>query len=429
MKRVSIDDLLVDDRERGIFRVNRRAFLDEDVLRLEQSRIFDRVWLYVGHESEIPTPGDFIRREVGGRPVIFVRDDRGTPRVHFNVCSHRGNVVCREAAGNARLFRCAYHSWTYNTQGELIGVPGKEGYSTAFDTSELKLAAPARVDGYRGLYFMSVSPEAGDLADFLAPAREYIDLILDYTDAGLQIAKGTQAYSSRTNWKLLVENSMDNYHFLATHHRYLKQFLPDMGLDGKGWSLSGHIGKGLGGGHALIEGPIGPLPLSAQATEHLAQNRRRLEARHGIERTRRILDYGRNLFIFPNLFLISNWRTIRTFFPRSPGYVEISSWALLPKDDTPELREMRVNNYISFLGPAGFGTPDDVDMLEGCQRGFTAAPDTWSDVSRGMLTEAEGTSEEQMRAFWRRWREVLAADVERSERADILNRAPAACGG
>jgi len=76
----------------------------------------------------------------------------------------------------------------------------------------------------------------------------------------------------------------------------------------------------------------------------------------------------------------------------------------LPTDDGPDLRQIRIDNYISFLGPGGFGTPDDVEALENCQRGFIAAEQAWSDISRGMHREQAFTGDElQMRAFWRKW--------------------------
>jgi hypothetical protein len=97
-----------------------------------------------------------------------------------------------------------------------------------------------------------------------------------------------------------------------------------------------------------------------------------LVERVGPERAHRIADYSRNLFIFPNQLLISSRHTIRTFYPLAPDYMDIDAWANLPRGESPELRQRRFENFISFLGPAGFGTPDDVYVLEGCQRGFAA---------------------------------------------------------
>src|SRR5712664_867271 len=93
--------LIVDDRERGLFRVHRSAFTSEEILELEREKIFAKAWLYVGHESELPKPNDFVTRSVGGRPVIFNRDRDGRVRVLLNTCRHRGAEVCRQTRGNS----------------------------------------------------------------------------------------------------------------------------------------------------------------------------------------------------------------------------------------------------------------------------------------------------------------------------------------
>src|SRR5204862_7777707 len=87
---------VADEPEAGRFRVYRRAFMDPDVLERERARIFDRSWLYLGHESEVERAGEFRAREVGGRPLIFVRGHDGVVRALFNACTHRGAQVCRE---------------------------------------------------------------------------------------------------------------------------------------------------------------------------------------------------------------------------------------------------------------------------------------------------------------------------------------------
>ena len=60
-------DWVVEDEPAGTFRVNRTALTDEAIFQNEMRSIFNRCWLYVGHESEIPKPGDFRARDVGNR--------------------------------------------------------------------------------------------------------------------------------------------------------------------------------------------------------------------------------------------------------------------------------------------------------------------------------------------------------------------------
>jgi p-cumate 2,3-dioxygenase subunit alpha len=84
-------DWVVEDIPAGTFRVHRAALVDEAVFRDEQRAIFERCWLYVGHASEIPTPGDFRARDVGHRPLVFWHGHDGVRRVFYNSCRHRGH--------------------------------------------------------------------------------------------------------------------------------------------------------------------------------------------------------------------------------------------------------------------------------------------------------------------------------------------------
>jgi len=421
---------IIDDRERGIFRVNRRAFIDPECLEEERRRIFDRCWIYVGHESEVPHPGDYRSREVAGRPVILVRGDDGAVRVLLNTCTHRGAFVCRQRTGNAKTFQCPYHAWTFNNCGQLVGVPGEESYSDAFSRDELALASPAQVSSYRGFVFACFDRNTESLPDYLAGAREYLDLVADQSEIGMKVVPGEQSYSARANWKLLVENSYDGYHGLPTHQRYFS-FLGDIGIDVRSRNLSRpphQIPLDLGNGHAVVEyqsawgRPIAHWvpPFGEHRKAHFEETRRRFEERFGKERAWRICETSRNLGIFPNLVINDIMAiTIRTFFPVSPDYMQVNAWALAPVDESAEDSALRLDNFLTFLGPGGFATPDDVEMLESCQRGFRNREVEWSDISRGMKREHPAITDElQMRAFWRRWNQLMTEpQVRRARRA------------
>jgi p-cumate 2,3-dioxygenase subunit alpha len=411
-----LDNLVIDNTDAGLFRVNRRVFTDPDILALERRRVFEQCWIYAGHESEIPQPGDFRSRTVAGRPVILVRGSDGQVRVILNTCSHRGALVCLQTAGNTKSFQCPYHAWTYSNQGELIGVPGEEAYSPAFDRRELALAQAPRVESYRGFVFISFNAAIEGLVDYLAGAKEYLDLVCDQSEAGMEIVGGTQLYSMRANWKLLVENSIDGYHAPTTHQRYF-EFLVEMGVDSRAIRRTG-TGRSLGNGHALIESAPAPggRPIASWAP-HFGEEKkaeiealqRKFEERFGVERAFKITQTNRNLLIFPNLIINDIMAiTVRTFFPITHDYMEITAWALAPVDEPLDHRALRLDNFLTFLGPGGFATPDDVEMLESCQRGFANREVGWSDMSRGMKRERPLQNDElQMRAFWRRWHELM----------------------
>jgi p-cumate 2,3-dioxygenase alpha subunit len=421
MEPAALDRLIVDNRTDGLFRVNRRAFTDPDILALEHRRVFEQAWIYAGHTSEIPRLGDFRCRRVAGRPIIMVRGSDDTVRVLLNTCTHRGAMVCREPAGNARTFQCFYHAWTFDNRGELIGVPGDEAYSEAFDRTQLGLASPPRVEEYRGFIFISFNPHGESLVEYLAGAREYLDLVCDQSEAGMEIVAGTQSYSMKANWKLLVENSMDGYHARTTHQRYF-EFLVSTGVDpSRVTRRRGGRGRSLGNGHAVIQSePPWGRPIARWTPAFGEAKRTELEAlrqhfveRFGDEWAYRITQTSRNLLIFPNLIINDIMAiTIRTFFPVTPDYMEVNAWALAPKDESAEDRALRLDNFLTFLGPGGFATPDDVEALESCQQGFANREVEWSDLSRGMKRSQPLIDDElQMRAFWRRWHALMLRDV------------------
>lgn len=415
--------LVVDDPDQHSFRVHRSSMVSPEVHQAEIDRIFNHSWLYVGHESEVRNPGDYVRRPLAGRPVFMVHGQKsGNINVFHNTCTHRGAVVCRQSSGNAKVFSCFYHAWTFDTEGALRGIPNKEAYGEALDFTKLGLQSVARVATYRGFVFASFDPEIVDLDVYLGAAKEYLDLVVDSADGELEIITGTNEYSFDANWKLLVENSIDGYHAESTHDTYFKYLLA-MGTDLKG----GVAGKAtnLGNGHAVIEysAPWGrpvakwePI-FGDEAKDEIDRLREKLVERHGEERAHRIADTNRNLLIYPNLVVNDIMAvTVRTLFPSGPGRVDVTAWQGAPQNELPELRQRRLDSFLTFLGPGGFATPDDIEALESCQQGYASGGVEWNDISRGMSRGPLANDEEQMRAFWRRWQEQMGDAAQRSIR-------------
>jgi p-cumate 2,3-dioxygenase subunit alpha len=406
--------LVDEDPTHHRFRVHRSTMTSPEIFRDELERIFKHCWLYVGHESEVSNPGDYVRRPIAGRPVFMVRGVKsGTVHVFHNTCTHRGAVVCRQKSGNAKVFQCFYHAWTFDSEGTLKGVPDREAYGEKLDFDALALKSVARVQSYRGFVFACFDPDVEDLVDYLAGAREYLDLIIESADGEMEIIKGTNEYCIEANWKLLCENSIDGYHALSTHDTYFK-YLVALGTDLQG-GVKG-TAKDLGNGHAVLEyaAPWGrPIakwePLFGEdAKDEITALRADLVAKHGEERAARMADTNRNMLIYPNLVVNDIMAvTVRTFMPLAPDRMDITAWEMAPRGEQPQLRQRRLDSFLTFLGPAGFATPDDVEALESCQQGFNSGGVEWNDISRGMAREQRGNDEGQMRTFWRRWQQQM----------------------
>jgi phenylpropionate dioxygenase-like ring-hydroxylating dioxygenase large terminal subunit len=200
-------------------RVNGRVYYDHAIFHDEIERLWHREWVYVAHESELPEPGDYVTRQLGLQPVIVSRDEDRTIHLLLNRCMHRGNTVCQSDRGNAHAFRCAYHGWTYNNRGALVGVPYAGGYDDAFRKEEYALAQVPRVATYRGLIFASLSMSDPSLDEHLGPAKRLIDQFVNLSPAGeIVLRSGVLRHSYKGNWKMALENSVDGYHPNILHH-------------------------------------------------------------------------------------------------------------------------------------------------------------------------------------------------------------------
>ena len=405
------------DEARGIFQVSRRAFVDGGVMEREYEAVFDKCWLYLGHESELPRPGDFVTRTVARLNILFTRDAQGTLHALLNTCPHRGATVCREAKGNSKVFQCFYHGWVFGCDGKLKGQPGEERYSEGHKHSGAGNMVPVpRFDRHAGFCFVSFDPEVVPLSDYLAGAKEILDLIASQGETGMTIVEGSQQYAIRANWKLLAENSVDGYHALTAHASYL-DYLKNMVGGLVPIALSGRS-YDLGNGHAVLEykapwgRPIAQwVPMFGEdGKAEIESIKSRLVSRLGEEKATRVSAFNHNLLIFPNLVINDVMAlTVRTFYPVAPGQMMVNGWALAPKDESDWARKFRLFNFLEFLGPGGFATPDDVEALESCQQGFANLGTAgWSDISKGMgIAEPSYDDELQMRVFWTRWNQLV----------------------
>jgi p-cumate 2,3-dioxygenase subunit alpha len=272
--------------------------------------------------------------------------------------------------------------------------------------------------GWSGSATSSFSKDGEDLASYLGDAGDYLKLVSEHSESGMQIVGGTQEYAIRGNWKLLAENSFDGYHAACTHSTYLEYLKNANGALGA-TPLSG-IGLGLNNGHALVEysAPWGRpianwVPLwGEEGRTEINAIYAKLAARLGDKRADQLAHKNRNMVIFPNLVVNDIMAiTVRTFFPTAPDYVEVNAWALAPVEESEWLRKYRLYNFTEFLGPGGFATPDDVEAIEKCQQGYAAGGEAlYNDISKGMTREGGPSfdDEEQMRTYWREWDRRLA---------------------
>ena len=399
-------------------RIHASLYTDPRIFDDELERIFHRGWVFVGHDSEIPRPGDFVTRHVGTEPVIMVRGKDDAVSVLVNRCMHRGTMVCSADRGNARTFTCPYHGWTYEISGELLGVPYPGGYA-AFDKSAHGLTHAPRVSSYRGFVFASLSGKGMSLAGHLGSATRLIDRSCDLSPAGeVELTAGWVKHRCAANWKALPENDSDGYH-LGFVHRALfstvrSQYQRVVG-DEKAIKA---VVRDWGNGHMEIDwspGYQGPFEWLGGASGSLvADFITALERRDGGEiARRRIFEGPAHALIFPNLFLGET--NIAIVEPVSVE--ECVHWHTpMFLKGVPEFNGRLLRMAEAGMGPASFLMPEDLTVASRNQLGLQARTVAWLELGRGLNRErvdSEGrtvshvTDETTNRALWRHYRAVM----------------------
>ncbi|TDD08977.1 aromatic ring-hydroxylating dioxygenase subunit alpha [Saccharopolyspora terrae] len=416
-------DLVAPDRVAG------RIYTDPEIFELEMTRIFERTWVWVAHDSELPEPGTFKSTHVGRQPVIVTRDRHGVLRTMLNRCRHRGASVCERKTGRANGFTCPYHAWSYGLDGSLRGLPYPDGYNGVMDRSGMGLKR-LRTESYGGMVFATFADDAEPLAEFLGDARTWIDRFMKQGGGYPVKVLGTHRFRFSGNWKIQLENTTDGYHFPIVHRSWMASVDAETATMMSFMTDPAAITHDLGNGHSVMQMVPEHSDLDADdGTEKLqdrfaglisqlesagveqAEIRRLVRAMHGT---------GFNLNLFPNVSMsISFFRVLR---PISVGETEIEHIAIGP-DGPPEItgpvNRERLRAHEHFQGPFGFGTPDDAEGWDRVQRGTAGAPEMPIMVNRGLGREKpspEGwptshvTDETGMRAAYEKWKQVMGDD-------------------
>ena len=363
------------DGERGT--VSREIFVNAEIYQQEQEQVFTRAWLFVGHESHIPNPGDYFTSYMGEDPVLVSRDRDGQIHVFLNSCRHRGMKVCRYDDGSASLFTCPYHGWSYGTDGKLVGVPRlKEGYYGEFDKSQWGLVEVAQLHNYKGTLWATWDPAAPAFLDYLGAFKVFLDGLLDGSDgseAGSEALPGIYKWRMPSNWKFVSENfAGDHYH----HVSHLSVEAVGIGPARIGETRHGaianyraHLTSFPELGHCWRGGPPQPVDDTVYPFAHFesplveahfqqANERRKQRA----QQTPPVWLFGGGGNVFPNAsFHVGYPRTIIVAQPRGPMQTELWRWFLIDKDCPEEAKELFRHYYMRYAGPAGMTEQDDME--------------------------------------------------------------------
>jgi len=399
---------LIDDKENGIYRADRKVFTDPEIYELEMKYIFEKSWMYLCHESQVKDPGDFFTVYMGRQPVIVTRDKNGELHGFINACTHRGAQLVNTAGGNKRSLTCPFHMWSFSMDGTLLDCgesKGKVGYSDAFSKDELGLQKIGNIESYRGFVFGVLDDDACTLDEYLRDAKQMIDLLVDQSDEGLEILPGATTYTYDGNWKLQAENGVDGYHLEAIHGNYVMTIANRAKLKKDADKVKpvavGELASGTtempagyfsyGNGHVTL---YGELPNPQDRPLHVGGRMPELIDKFGEARGSFMGSYLRNTCLYPNVFLMDQMSTqIRRFRPISVDKTEVTTYCIAPVGESDVARERRIRQYEDFFNATGMATPDDLTAFNNSQLGFMGEKARWSDMSRGAKNIVDGASD------------------------------------
>jgi choline monooxygenase len=194
-------------------------YTDERIAELERQNVFGGTWQMVGRTAQLESPGDFITAEVGGEPIVIVRSADKSLRAFYNVCRHHAAAVVTQPCGNASIFRCPYHGWSYGTDGALKGVPEFEGVCN-FDRTKNGLV-PIRVEAWEKFVFVNLNRDAPLLQSHLG---KMVEQFKPLGLANLHFAERRE-YTLECNWKVFVDNYLDGGYHVPHLHKGLNSIL------------------------------------------------------------------------------------------------------------------------------------------------------------------------------------------------------------
>ncbi|HNP34827.1 MAG TPA: aromatic ring-hydroxylating dioxygenase subunit alpha [Woeseiaceae bacterium] len=418
--------------------IHRRVYTDPLVFDLEMQRIWGKAWIFIGHESQVPKPGDYTTQTIGRTPVVMVRDKQNDVHVLYNRCGHKGAKLVDKSCGTVGGgFRCCYHGWTYRLDGKLLGVPHMAGYEgTGFDKEDPQYSMQRleRYDTHRGFVFASMDADAPDLRTWLGGAGDVLDNLCDRSPEGeVEVAGGILRYEHDCNWKMFLENLNDTMHPMIVHRSVVDaansymatlpansprrdeaEIIPPFGASYENFEATGITGFRYGhhydGGKSSIH---------ADYTVDPDYEAVMLKA-YGKDRTQEILTFNtHNTLYYPSLTIKSAVQNIRIVRPLAVDKCVVESWSFRLKG-APDSMLQRTILYSRLINSNGSMVgPDDLTAYFRMQQGLQSQANDWVEMHRNYGSDEDhgdrltnvGTSDLDMRSQYAAWRHYMLGEA------------------
>jgi phenylpropionate dioxygenase-like ring-hydroxylating dioxygenase large terminal subunit len=198
-------------------------YQSEAIFQRERDQMFARLPAVAAHVSELPNPGDFVKREIAGRSILVTRDAQGEVHAFLNICRHRGTQLVDDESGCKHRFTCPYHAWSYANTGELVSVPHMDTGFPDLDKAQYSLKSLPCEERFGFIWVIATPDVSFDFDTYYAPIAAEAE--------GLDLANMAIAHEEKkvhnSNWKILVEGGIESYHFKVAHRKTIGPYFED----------------------------------------------------------------------------------------------------------------------------------------------------------------------------------------------------------
>ena len=332
------------DYAKSIYKNAVIEYIDASIANTEKKIIFEESPICLGTAALVPNQGDWFTVDIGDKSILIVRNNKTEISAYLNICSHRGAKLVEGSGTKAYAFKCPYHSWVYNLDGELKARPREN----AFDEINKDQCSLQKfeLDNHQGFLWLIMDKKAKN--KHASNKADLNELLIDYDFNKYQHFKSIKIYP-KLNWKLAVDTFLELYHIDELHTKSLAPIIKN----------------------------------DLQLFDTYGKNIRVIGARHSAVKLNRVLKDQREFdihtiqlrILFPNTILVCH-----------PDHVEV--WQILPKN---EVNECEVsfslytkeafssksairhwdNNFDLALNAV---VKEDFPLGENVQKGFYAAP-------------------------------------------------------
>lgn len=413
-------------------RVHRRVYVDPDVFELEMDRIFGRSWIYVGHESQVPQPGDYVTTQVGRQPVVMTRHTDGTIHVLENRCPHKGAIVCPERSGHTKRLVCMYHGWSFEADGSLASVPVRSGYdNTNFDPSNPTngMKRLPRVENYRGFVFASLAADGPDLRTWAGEGMRGFDSVVDRAPEGkIEVIGNCFRTVQNSNWKIFIDNMSDGMHTSFVHYqtaRAAKRTLEKFKIEHPGGLQVATLLAGEPDQMAktnLVAHPNGHFDMAAFAPEPKGPDaekyKAKMIAKHGEAGAQAILGQNfHNALLFPTALMQPSLQQLRVIRPLAVDKTLLEIWVFRLKGAPDSFTSRAITAANIGNSPSNLVAADDFEAYYRVHAGLKGPESSWVHLSReanrdipigSSLQGSSGNSEVCMRNMYQAWGQYMS---------------------